>query len=104
VSVTAVVRDRKGRFVRDLERTDFTVLEAVETRPLLDVRVETDGPIRIALLVDVSGSMRCPVGRWMPGSPRARLFRALARVTKAALYVFDTQLERVTGFTSDIAA
>src|SRR3970040_32642 len=58
VSVTAVVRDRKGRFVRDLEQKDFTVEESGRQKPILDFRAESDGPVKLALLFDISGSMR----------------------------------------------
>jgi hypothetical protein len=103
VSVTAVVRDRRGRLVRDLEPRDFTVMEAGEPRPLLDVRLETDGPVRIALLLDVSGSMRM-ASRVVDAHLAARqLFSALGPGDEAALYVFDTQVERVLDFTSDVA-
>jgi VWFA-related protein len=102
VSVTAVVRDRRGRLVRDLDRNDFTVLEGGESRPILDVRLETDAPVRIALLVDVSGSMRM-ASRIVDAEVAARqLFSALGPRDEAALYVFDTRLDRVIDFTSDV--
>ena len=58
VSVSAVVRDRKGRFVSDLAQKDFVVVDAGQQRPILDFRAESDGPVKVALLFDVSGSMR----------------------------------------------
>lgn len=103
VSVTAVVRDKKGRVVRNLDLKDFTVIEAGEARQLLDVRAEANGPIRIALLVDVSGSMRM-AGKVVDVKLAARqVFSALTPRDQAALYVFDTRLERVHEFTSDFA-
>lgn len=103
VSVTAVVRDRKGRVVRNLERGDFTVLEGGEARQLLDVRTQANGPIRVALLVDVSGSMRM-AGKTVDIRLAARqVFSTLSPRDEAALYVFDTQLERVMNFTSDFS-
>lgn len=104
VSVTAVVRDRKGRFVRDLDRGDFVVSERGQQRPILDFRSESDGPIKIALLVDISGSMR--VGSKAVDARQAarQLFSGLRKTDSAALFSFDTRLDRVTGFTSDIAA
>lgn len=104
VSVSAVVRDRKGRFVSDLAQKDFTVLEAGEPRPLLDFRAESDGPVRLALLVDVSGSMR--LGSKVVDARQAarHLFSALRPTDEAALFAFDTKLERVTDFTSDFAS
>src|SRR3972149_4446894 len=48
VSVTAVVRDRKGRFVRDLLPKDFVVAEAGEAERILDFPSEADRPGRLA--------------------------------------------------------
>jgi len=101
VSVTAVVRDRRGRLVRDLDRADFTVIEGGQARPLLDVRLEAEAPVRLAVLVDVSGSMRVG-GRAVDARLAAQqLFSALRPGDEAAVYAFDTQLERMTGFTAD---
>src|SRR6478736_8663754 len=58
VSVAAVVRDRKGRFVADLSQRDFTVVEGGQPRPIVGFRSEADGPVRLAIVFDVSGSMR----------------------------------------------
>jgi VWFA-related protein len=103
VSVTAVVRDRRGRFVRDLERRDFTVFEGGEARPLLDVRVEVGAPVRIALLIDVSGSMRIASKAVDARVAALQIFNALGPRDEVALYAFDTKLERVANFTSDVA-
>jgi VWFA-related protein len=102
VSVSAVVRDRKGRFVGNLERKDFIVAEAGTPRPILDFRAESDGPIKVALLVDISGSMR--VGSKTVDAQQAarHLFGALRPGDQAAVFSFDTGLDRVTPFTSDI--
>jgi VWFA-related protein len=101
VSVTAVVKDRKGRFVQELEQTDFVVTEAGEQKRILDFRAETDGPVKLGLLIDASGSMR--VGRKaVDARETARhLFSALRQTDEAALFSFDTQLDRVSAFTSD---
>src|SRR6185503_12283676 len=58
VSVAAVVRDRKGRFVTDLAKKDFEIIEAGQPRDIVDFRAELNGPVKIAVLVDISGSMR----------------------------------------------
>jgi VWFA-related protein len=102
VSVSAVVRDRKGRFVGNLERKDFIVAEAGTPRPILDFRAQSDGPIKLALLVDISGSMR--VGSKTVDAQQAarHLFGALRPGDEAAVFSFDTGLDRVTPFTSDI--
>ncbi|HVL68087.1 MAG TPA: VWA domain-containing protein [Vicinamibacterales bacterium] len=104
VSVSAVVKDRKGRFVHDLQARDFIVAEGGVERRILDFRAETDGPVTLGLLVDASGSMRVG-GKAVDAEAAARhLFSALRPADEAALFSFDTQLDRVTDFTSDIAS
>src|ERR1700687_2597615 len=56
VRISAVVRDHKGRFVRDLAARDFEILDAGLTRRISDFRSDLAG-VSVALLFDVSGSM-----------------------------------------------
>lgn len=104
VSVAAVVRDRKGRFVSGLSQKDFEVIEGGERRRIVDFRAQADGPVKLALLVDISGSMR--VGAKAVDARQAvrHLFGALKDGDEAALFTFDTQLVRVHGFTDDLVA
>ena len=101
VSVAAVVRDRKGRFVSDLSRDDFLVVEAGEPRRIIGFEAEKDGPVRLAVLFDISGSMR--VGTKVIDAAQAarHLFSALKPGDQAALFSFDTRLDKVHGFTTD---
>ena len=41
VSVAAVVRDRKGRFVPDLSQRDFIIVESGQTRPIVGFNRES---------------------------------------------------------------
>jgi VWFA-related protein len=104
VSVAAVVRDRKGRFVADLRARDFTVVEAGQQRPIVGFRADTDGPVRLAIVFDVSGSMQ--VGsKAADAREAARLVLGeLSGSDQAALFSFDTKLERVRDFTSDFGS
>lgn len=102
VSVTAVVRDRKGRFVRDLERADFTVIEAGNAREILDFRAQADGPVKLAMLFDVSGSMRLGSKAVDARQAARQIFSAMRPEDEAALYVFDSSLHRLSDFTSDV--
>jgi VWFA-related protein len=101
VSVSAVVRDQKGRFVRDLGQKDFTVVDAGEQRPILDFRAESDGPVKVALLFDVSGSMRLGTKAADARQAARHVFSALRPTDEAAVFAFDTKLVKVTDFTSD---
>lgn len=103
VSVAAIVRDRKGRFVPDLSREDFIVVEAGTPKPLIGFEAEQNGPVKLALLFDISGSMRVG-GRAGHARAAARhLLSALRPGDQAALFSFDTQLDHVHGFTTDFA-
>ena len=101
VSVSAVVRDKKGRFVSDLSREDFIVTEGGEKRSIVGFQAEADGPVKVAVLFDISGSMR--VGTKVVDAQQAarHIFSSLKEGDKAALFAFDTQLDQVTDFTSD---
>jgi Ca-activated chloride channel homolog len=101
VSVSAVVRDRKGRFVSDLSRDDFIVVEGGERRPIIGFSAEADGPVRVAVLFDISGSMRVGTKAVDAQQAARHIFSSLKRGDEAALFAFDTQLDRVTGFTKD---
>jgi VWFA-related protein len=102
VSVSAVVRDKKGRFVGNLERKDFIVAEAGQVRPILDFRAQADGPVKLAMLFDISGSMRVGTKAVDARQAARHVFGALKPGDEAALFSFDTRLDRVTPFTSDI--
>jgi VWFA-related protein len=104
VSVSAVVRDRKGRFVGNLEQKDFFVSEGGEPREILDFRAQSDGPVKIALLFDISGSMRVGTKAADARQAARHLFSAMGPGDEAAIFAFDTGLDRVSGFTSDMSA
>ena len=81
VSVAAVVRDKRGRFARNLKKEDFVVEEGGARREILEFHADDNAPVRVALLFDVSGSMRLADrarGRAAGGAPRAQ--RAAARL------------------------
>src|SRR5262245_5731898 len=101
VSVSAVVRDRKGRFVTDLSSKDFIVVEAGQQRPIVNFKAEDNGPVKLAILIDVSGSMRVGTKAVDADQAARHLLGALNNTDLAALYSFDTKLQRVQDFTSD---
>ncbi|MCC6590066.1 MAG: VWA domain-containing protein [Bryobacterales bacterium] len=56
VSVLASVRDKKGTFVKDLKKDDFTIIEDGKKQDLRYFSQESNLPMTIGLLVDVSKS------------------------------------------------
>jgi len=107
VSVAAVVRDRKGRFVRDLRRDDFVVEEGGARRSLVDFRADDNAPVRVALLFDVSGSMRL-ASRLEEARAAARQVLSVLRLSseadEAAVFSFDMNLQSLQPFTADVNA
>jgi VWFA-related protein len=101
VSVAAVVRDRKGRFVTDLSKKDFEVVESGQRRDIVDFRAELNGPVKVAVLMDVSGSMRMAQRTAEARQAADHIFVNLTGKDEAAVFSFDTMLSEVQTFTSD---
>jgi len=58
VNVLFIATDRHGKFVRDLNQADFSILDDHKPpQAILNFRRETDLPLHLGLLVDVSGSV-----------------------------------------------
>jgi Ca-activated chloride channel homolog len=103
VSVTASVRDDRGRVVRNLTKGDFEILDDGRRREIRDF-FAGDAPVSLALLLDISGSMA--VGGNMDRAREAISVAMMAMRTgpdEAALYTFDSELQEVVSFTKDIA-
>jgi len=58
VNVVFTVTDKHGRFVKDLKKEDFKVLDDNKPQQILSFRSETDLPLRVGLLIDASNSIR----------------------------------------------
>lgn len=59
VNVVFTVSDKHGRFVKDLKRNDFKVIDdAKPAQEIRSFRSETDLPLQVGLLVDASNSVR----------------------------------------------
>jgi Ca-activated chloride channel family protein len=102
VSVTAVVRDRNGRLVRDLERDDFEVFDAGVRRPIVEFAPAEDGPVSLAVLFDTSGSMRVTDNLEAGRLVVAHLLAVLRPdVDEIAFYAFDSGLRAMQVFTTD---
>lgn len=97
VRVSAIVRDRKGRFVRDLTARDFHVLDDGRSRPIADFRHDLAG-VSVALLFDVSGSMESRLRVAREAASHMLNWLDPAR-DEAAIFAFDTRLTQLTPFT-----
>ena len=87
--IQATVRDKKGDHVRGLQEKDFVLLEDGVPQDLAVFSEEAGAPVRVAFLLDVSGSMalqgRLPMAR---GAIRYFL-DGLEAGDEAALFTFS---------------
>ena len=103
VTVTAAVRDQRGRVVKGLKASDFEVVDTGLPREIRDFYVG-ESPISLAILLDISGSMS--IGGNMN---RAREAVDVATLNlqdtgdEAALFTFDSKLVQVVDFTKDLS-
>ena len=81
-----------------LSREDFIVVEGGERWPIVGFNAEADGPVKVAVLFDISGSMRVGTKSVDAQQAARHLFSSLKKGDEAALFAFDTQLQKVTGF------
>ena len=104
VTVSATVRDRKGRLVTGLEARDFEVVDGGERRAISQFRTDR-APLSLAILFDVSGSM--DVADRMTAA-RFAAHHLLSWLEpgrdEAALFAFDSRLHEVAPFTVDTRA
>ncbi len=104
VTVSATVRDNKGRLVTNLTRQDFEVIDRGERRAINEFRSER-APMSLAILFDVSGSMDV-AERTI--AARFAAFHLLSLLDdgrdEAGLFAFDSRLHEVAPFTVDTRA
>jgi len=58
VNMLFTVTDKKGKFITDLGKEDFQVIESKRFQKIQEFTAESDLPLRIAILVDTSNSIR----------------------------------------------
>jgi Ca-activated chloride channel family protein len=104
VTIQASVRDGRGRSLQGLTTSDFEVRDNGQVRPLLSFGSDGQAPVSLAILVDMSGSMR--IGSKIAMARRA--FDAVLsglreRDDEAAVFTFDSALHERRGFTGEVA-
>jgi VWFA-related protein len=103
VNMLYTVSDKKGRFVTDLTKDDFEVFESKKPQPIIEFAAESDLPLRLAILIDTSNSIR---ERFHFQQEAAIAFidsTVRPRQDKAMIVSFDTAAELVADLTDDIA-
>src|SRR3954447_2029155 len=103
VSIQASVRDKHGRPLPGLKASDFEVRDNGQPRSILSLRSDLRSPVSVAVLVDMSGSMRV-------GTKIARARQAYDSILsqlrdgedELGIFTFDTRLHERQTFTTAI--
>ena len=103
VNVLFIATDKHGKFVRDLNQNDFSILDDHKPpQAILNFRRETDLPLHMGLLVDVSGSVN---GRFDFEQNAATSFlehTLRARFDKAFIVGFNNKSQIAQDFTDNV--
>jgi VWFA-related protein len=103
VNMLYTVSDKKGRFVTDLTKDDFEVTENKKPQTIIEFTAETDLPLRLAILIDTSNSIR---DRFHFQQEAATAFidgTVRPEHDKAMIVSFDTSAELVADLTDNIS-
>ncbi len=100
VNMLFTVTDRRGRFVTDLGKDDFQVFENKKPQSILEFTSETDLPLRLAILVDTSNSIRDRF-RFQQEAATNFINSVMRGQDKATIVSFDTAAELVADLTND---
>jgi VWFA-related protein len=100
VNMLFSVTDKRGHFVTDLDRSDFTVSENKKPQKILEFTSESDLPLRLAILIDTSNSIR---DRFHFQQEAATNFinSVIRPQDRAVVVSFDTAAELVADLTND---
>jgi Ca-activated chloride channel family protein len=101
VSMLFTVTDRKGRFVTNLTKEDFEIVEAKKAQTVQEFTAESDLPLRLGILIDTSNSIR---DRFRFEQEAASEFiKSVVRSNqdRAMVVRFDTSAELVSDLTTD---
>jgi Ca-activated chloride channel homolog len=103
VTIHASVRDRQGKLVTGLTPEDFEIRDNGQVRRVLSLRSDRESPISLAILVDMSGSMRLSGKAAMARQAYASVLAQLRHgQDEVALFTFDEALHVRRGFTHDV--
>ena len=103
VNMLFTVSDKKGRFVTDLNRNDFQVIENKKPQNILEFTAETDLPLRLAILIDTSNSIRDRF-RFQQEAATDFVRSVVQRDRDKAIVVsFDSSAELVADLTDDLS-
>ena len=101
VSLLFTVTDKKGRFITDLDKNDFEVIEGKRQQTISEFTAESDLPLRLGILIDTSNSIRERFK--FEQEAAAQFIDSVMRTNldKAMVVSFDTSAELVSDLIND---
>jgi len=99
VNVLVTVRDKQGQLVKGLAKEDFTLEEDGRSQPIRYFSPQTDQPLMLGLLIDVSGSQRTVLAEQRRASQQF-LDTVLRPGDRAFLVRFDRRIELLEDLSS----
>ncbi|MBI3472208.1 MAG: VWA domain-containing protein [Candidatus Solibacter usitatus] len=102
VNVLFTVTDKKGRFIIDLVKDDFAVTENKKPQLISELSAETDLPLRLAILIDTSNSIRDRFRFEQEASVAFINHVVRPRQDKAMVVSFDSAAELVADLGDDV--
>jgi Ca-activated chloride channel homolog len=101
VDMLFTVTDKKGRFITDLAKDDFLVIEGKRSQSIQEFASESDLPLRIAILIDTSNSIRDRFKFEQQAAVDFVTSVVRPRQDKAMVVSFDSSAELVSDLVED---
>src|SRR3981081_1470846 len=103
VNVLFIATDKHGKFVRDLNQNDFTILDDHKPpQAIINFRREVDLPLDLGLLIDISGSVNSRFD-FEQSAATSFLQRTIrAKFDKAFIVVFNSHSQLAQDFTDNV--
>ena len=101
VNMLYTVTDRKGRFVTNLTKDDFEVIDSKKPQSILEFSAESDLPLRLGILIDTSNSIRDRFKFEQDAAIEFLNNTLHANQDRAMLVSFDTKAELVSDLVGD---
>lgn len=100
VNMLFTVSDKKGRFVTDLTKDDFQIIENKRPQNIVEFVAESNLPLRLAILIDTSNSIRDRF-RFEQEAAIEFVNSLMRSEDKAVVVSFDSGAELVADLTND---
>ncbi|MSV27449.1 MAG: VWA domain-containing protein [Bryobacterales bacterium] len=101
VGLLFTVTDKKGKFITDLAREDFQILERKKEQKMIEFAAESDLPLRLAILIDTSNSIRDRFKFEQEAAIEFINSTVRPRQDRAMIVSFDTAAEMVSDLIDD---